>query len=61
MGFSRQQYWSGLTFPFPDDPPDPGIKPMSPESTAFVGEFFTTEPPGTPYTVYTQFLINFDD
>ena len=28
--FSRQEYWSGLPFPFPGDPPDPGIKPRSP-------------------------------
>ena len=30
MGFSRQEYWSGLPFPFPEDLPDPGIKPGSP-------------------------------
>ena len=30
MGFSRQEYWSGLTFPSPRDLPDPGIKPGSP-------------------------------
>ena len=30
MGFSRQEYWSGLLFPSPGDLPDPGIKPMSP-------------------------------
>ena len=30
MGFSRQEYWSGLPFPSPDDLPDPGIKPGSP-------------------------------
>ena len=29
MGFSRQQYWSGLPFPSPGDLPDPGIKPRS--------------------------------
>ena len=29
MGFSRQEYWSGLPFPSPDDLPDPGIEPMS--------------------------------
>ena len=31
MGFSRQEYWSGLPFPFPGDLPDPGVKPGSPE------------------------------
>ena len=30
MGFSRQEYWSGLTFPSPGNLPDPGIKPRSP-------------------------------
>ena len=29
-GFSRQEYWSGLTFPSPGDPPDTGIEPRSP-------------------------------
>ena len=29
MGFSRQEYWSGLPFPSPEDLPDPGIKPMA--------------------------------
>ena len=30
MGFSRQEYWSGLPFPFPRDLPHPGIEPGSP-------------------------------
>ena len=30
MGFSRQEYWSGLPFPSPGNVPDPGIKPGSP-------------------------------
>ena len=30
MGFSRQEYWSGLPFPSQRDLPDPGIKPGSP-------------------------------
>ena len=29
-GFSRQEYWSGLPFPSPEDLPDPGIEPVSP-------------------------------
>ena len=32
MGFSRQEYWSGLPFPSPRDLPNPGIKPGSPTS-----------------------------
>ena len=30
MGFSRQEYWSGLPFPSPGNLPNPGIKPLSP-------------------------------
>ena len=30
MGFSRQEYWRGLPFPPPGDPPNPGIEPTSP-------------------------------
>ena len=44
MGFSRQECWSGLPFPFPGHLPDPQIKPVSP---ALQGSF-TTEPPGKP-------------
>ena len=42
MEFSRQKYWSGLPFPFPGDLPDPGTKPVSLESPALAGRFFTT-------------------
>ena len=48
MGFSRQEYWSRLPFSKPADLPDPGIEPVSPESPALAGRFFTTEPPGKP-------------
>ena len=34
MGFSRQEYWSGLPFPLPGDLPDPGIEPVSPAAPA---------------------------
>ena len=34
MGFSWQEYWSGLSCPPPEDDPDPGIEPMSPMSPA---------------------------
>ena len=34
MGFSRQEYWSGLPFPSPGDLPEPGIKPGSPSLEA---------------------------
>ena len=39
MGFSRQEYWSGLPFPPPGDLPDPGIKPASLTSPALAGGF----------------------
>ena len=42
MGFSRQEYWSGFPFPFPQDLPDPGIEPASPVSPTLTGRFFTT-------------------
>ena len=42
MGFSRQESWSGLPFPFAGDPPDPLIQPASLKSPALAGRFFTT-------------------
>ena len=41
MGFSRQEYWSGLPFPPPGDLPNPGIKPMSLAYPALTSRFFT--------------------
>ena len=43
---SRQEYWSGVPFPSPEDPPDPGIEHESLVSPALAGRFFTTAPPG---------------
>ena len=45
MGFSRQEYWSGLPFPSPGELPDPGIEPGSPTSQAYS---FTSEPQESP-------------
>ena len=45
MGFSRQEYWSGLPLPSPGDLPDSGMELRSP---AWAGGFFITEPPGKP-------------
>ena len=42
MGFSKQEYWSGLTFPSPGDLPNQGIQPMSLISLELAGGFFTT-------------------
>ena len=43
MGFSRQEYWSGLPFPSPGDLPDSGIEPRSP---ALQTDALPSEPPG---------------
>ena len=43
MGFSRQEYWSGVSFPSPGDLPNPGMEPGSP---AFQADALTSEPPG---------------
>ena len=51
MGFSRQEYWSGLPFSFSGDLPYPEIKPAFP---ALAGRIFTTEPPGKRYTPITN-------
>ena len=40
MEFSRQEYWSGLPFPTPRDPPNQGIEPASPVFPALAGTFF---------------------
>ena len=43
MGFSWQEYWSGLPFPSPGDLPDPGIEPTSPalQADAFMTSIST--------------------
>ena len=51
IGFSSQEYWSGLPFLPPGNLPDPGIKPVSP---ALAGRFFITEPPGKPFISTTS-------
>ena len=42
MGFSRQEYLSGLPHPAPGDLPNAGTEPLSPVSPAMVGRFFNT-------------------
>ena len=57
VGFSRQEYWSGLPFPSPGDLPDPGIKPKSP---ALQADSLLSKPPsaGRFFTVYFNALPN---
>ena len=47
MGFSRQEYWSGLPVPSPEDLPEPGIEPQSPALQAYPLPF---EIQGSPIT-----------
>ena len=59
MGFSRQEYWSGLPFPSPGDLPDPGIKLKSP---ALQTDSLQSEPSRKPFSKYpVQFLHDFSD
>ena len=46
MGFSRQEYWSGLPFPSPGDLPDSGIEPGSSELQA---DSLSSESPGKAF------------
>ena len=48
MGFSRQEYWSGLPFPSPGDLPDSGIIHGSP---ALQADSLPSEPPGKPWHI----------
>ena len=48
MGFSRQEYWSGLPFPSPGDLPNPGIEPRFP---ALEADALTSEPPETRFQI----------
>ncbi|CAI9158760.1 unnamed protein product [Rangifer tarandus platyrhynchus] len=54
MGFSRQEYWSGLPCPPPGDLPDPGIEPTSLMSPALAGGFFTTSTTWASYYMDTS-------
>ena len=61
MGFSRQEYWSGLPFPPPGDLPDSGIEPASPVSPEFQVDSLPTEPSGKLYIklyiIYTFYVL----
>ena len=48
MGFSRQEYWSGLPFPSPGDLPDPGIELLSPAYPALQADSLPLSHLGTP-------------
>ena len=52
MGFSRQEYWSGLPFPSPGDLTNLEVKHVSSASPELAGGFFTNEPLGKPTHAY---------
>ena len=54
MGFSRQEYWSGLPFPPPGDLPDRGINLASPVSPALKADFLPAEPSGNPKAQFSE-------
>ena len=56
MEFSRQEYWSGLPFPFPGDLPDPGIKPGS---LTLEADSWLSEPLGKSASTQIPILISF--
>jgi len=47
IGFSKQEYWSGLPFPSPGDLPHPGIEPRS---SALQADFLPSQPPMKPFS-----------
>ena len=53
QGFSRQELWSGLPFPPPENLPDPGIEPTSLVSPALAGGFFITSTNGKLTSFFT--------
>ena len=59
MGFSRQEYRSGLPFSPSGDLPDSGIEPVSPVSLALAGRFFATESSGKSLTILDK-ILNID-
>ena len=56
-GFPRQKYWHGLSFPPPQDLPDPEIKLASLESPALEGGFLATRPPGRSLFSFKEIQI----
>ena len=54
MEYSRQEYWSGLPFPSPEDLLDLGVKPISFGFPELAGRFFTAEPLGKPINPVSQ-------
>ena len=56
MKFSRQEYWSGLPFPFSRDLPDPGVEPESSGSAALALHTWEALPSPSPWQTLIYFL-----
>ena len=61
MGFSRQEYWSGLLLPSPGDFPDLGIEPMSPAAPALQADSLPLSYQGSPMSSIVRFWIMSSD
>ena len=59
LGFSRQEYWSGLPCPPPEDLSNPGTEPIYPVSPALQAVSLPTEPPGKPISLLLLLLSHF--
>ena len=55
MGFSRQEYWSRLSCPSPEDLPNPGIEFRSPRSL-LKADSLPSEPPGKPHRLFLAYF-----
>ena len=60
VGFSKEEYWSGLPFSPPEDLPHSGIEPVSPVAPALADGVFTAEPPGKPVLDFILFFSILD-
>ena len=56
MGFPRQEYWSGLSFPSPGDLPYSGIEPVSPASPTLASGFSLSHLGSPLYCVVIAYL-----
>ena len=61
MGFSRQEYWSGLPCTPPGDLLNPETEPTSPASPTLTGGVFTTEPPGKPSDILLNNIFQYEN
>ena len=57
MGFSRQEYWTGLSFPAPGNLPNPGIKPLSPVAPALQADSLPRSHQGSPKIASCRILL----